>query len=90
MSRLPSTIPPEGAEFPPRHELAPSPGTQIPSHFGHCFGCGALHPTGLHLVAHAGEGLDLTAGFTVTEDHQGAPGLAQKTAGFGAGKMVLR
>ncbi len=76
MSRVPSTIPPEGARIPLRHELAPPPGTQIPSHFGHCFGCGALHPTGLHLVAHAGEGLDLTAGFTVTEDHQGAPGLA--------------
>ena len=45
-------------------------------HFGHCFGCGELHPTGLHLVAHAGAGADLTAEFTVTENHQGAPGLA--------------
>jgi hypothetical protein len=26
-------------------------GSKIPSHFGHCFGCGELHPTGLHLVA---------------------------------------
>ncbi len=76
MSRVASTIPPAGAMMPTRHRLAPSAGTQIPSHFGHCFGCGQLHPTGLHLVAHAGEGLNLTAGFTVTEDHQGAPGLA--------------
>jgi acyl-coenzyme A thioesterase PaaI-like protein len=30
----------------------------------------------LHLVAHAGEGANLTAEFTVTHDHQGAPGLA--------------
>jgi acyl-coenzyme A thioesterase PaaI-like protein len=30
----------------------------------------------LHLVAHAGDGANLTAEFTVTHDHQGAPGLA--------------
>lgn len=76
MSRVASTIPPVGALMPARHRLAPSAGTQIPSHFGHCFGCGLLHPTGLHLVAHAGDGLDLKAEFTVTENHQGAPGLA--------------
>lgn len=76
MSRLASTVPPEGAEIPTRHEKAPEAGTRIPSHFGHCFGCGDLHPTGLHLVAHAGQGTELTAEFTVTEDHQGAPGLA--------------
>ena len=76
MTRVASTTPPEGASLPERHPLAPGAGTQIPSHFGHCFGCGQLHPTGLHLVAHAGSGLDLTAQFTVTENHQGAPGLA--------------
>lgn len=76
MSRVASTTPPEGAVIPERHEKAPAKGTKIPSHFGHCFGCGELHPTGLHLVAHAGEGADLTAEFTVTENHQGAPGLA--------------
>jgi acyl-coenzyme A thioesterase PaaI-like protein len=76
MTRVASTTPPEGAKLPDRHPLAPVEGTQIPSHFGHCFGCGQLHPTGLHLIAHAGSGLDLTAEFTVTENHQGAPGLA--------------
>jgi acyl-coenzyme A thioesterase PaaI-like protein len=76
MARVPSTIPPEGALIPPRHPEAPAPGTQIPSHFKHCYGCGELHPTGLHLVAHAGEDANITAEFTVTEDHQGAPGLA--------------
>ena len=76
MSRVPSTVPPEGSQVPPRHPKAPQPGTKIPSHFGHCFGCGELHPTGLHLVAHAGDGQNLTAVFTVTENHQGAPGLA--------------
>jgi len=76
MSRIASTTPPEGAIVPRRHSKAPGIGTKIPSHFGHCFGCGELHPTGLHLVAHAGAGADLTAEFTVNENHQGAPGLA--------------
>ena len=76
MSRIASTTAPEGAVIPERHPKAPEIGTKIPSHFGHCFGCGELHPTGLHLVAHAGAEADLTAEFTVTENHQGAPGLA--------------
>lgn len=76
MSRIASTSPPEGAVIPERHPLAPATGTQVPSHYGHCFGCGELHPTGLHLVAHVGEGVTITAEFTVTENHQGAPGLA--------------
>ena len=62
MSRVASTTPPEGAIIPERHAKAPEIGTKIPSHFGHCFGCGEL--------------ADLTAEFTVTENHQGAPGLA--------------
>ena len=76
MARIPSTTAPEGAPIPDRHAMAPVAGSKIPSHFGHCFGCGELHPTGLHLVAYAGEGLDITAEFTVNENHQGAPGLA--------------
>lgn len=76
MSRVASTTPPEGAQIPSRHLQAPAIGSKIPSHFDHCFGCGDLHPTGLHLVAHAGLGANLTAKFTVTENHQGAPGLA--------------
>ena len=76
MARIPSTTAPEGAPIPERHAQAPVVGSRIPSHFGHCFGCGELHPTGLHLVAYAGEGLKITAEFTVNENHQGAPGLA--------------
>lgn len=76
MAVIPSTTAPEGTPIPERHPLAPVAGSKIPSHFGHCFGCGDLHPTGLHLVAYAGEGLDITAEFKVTENHQGAPGLA--------------
>ena len=66
MSRVASATPPEGVSIPDRHPKAPEIGTKIPSHFGHCFGCGELHPTGLHLVAHAGAGADLTARVDVT------------------------
>lgn len=76
MARVASTTPPEGAVIPDRHPESPATGSRIPSHFKHCFGCGDLHPTGLHLVAHVGQALDITAEFTVTENHQGAPGLA--------------
>jgi acyl-coenzyme A thioesterase PaaI-like protein len=62
--------------MPPRHPDAPAPGTQLPSHYASCFGCGVDHPAGLHLQVTAGEGLTLTAEFAVTENHQGAPGLA--------------
>ena len=76
MSRVASTTPPEGSVIPERHPMSPSTGSELPSHFKHCFGCGDLHPTGLHLKARVGEGLSITAQFTVTENHQGAPGLA--------------
>ena len=76
MARIASTTPPEGSVIPERHPESPATGSRIPSHFKHCFGCGDLHPTGLHLVAHVGEGLSVEAEFTVTENHQGAPGLA--------------
>ena len=64
MSRIASTTAPEGAVIPERHPKAPEIGTKIPSHFGHCFGCGELHPTGLHLVAHAGAGADFAGAAT--------------------------
>jgi acyl-coenzyme A thioesterase PaaI-like protein len=76
MSRVASTIPPDGAIIPERHPEAPATGSKIPSHFAHCFGCGEKHPTGLHLVAHVGNAMDITAEFVVSENHQGAPGLA--------------
>lgn len=76
MSRIASTTPPDGAIIPERHSEAPATGTKIPSHFAHCFGCGEKHPTGLHLVAHVGDAMNITAEFVVSENHQGAPGLA--------------
>lgn len=76
MSRVASTTPPEGSIIPERHPQSPATGSELPSHFKHCFGCGDLHPTGLHLKARVEAGLTITAQFTVTENHQGAPGLA--------------
>jgi len=76
MSRVASTTPPEGAVIPERHPEAPATGSKIPSHFAHCFGCGEKHPTGLHLVAHVGNAMNISAEFVVSENHQGAPGLA--------------
>ncbi|MFI9330905.1 PaaI family thioesterase [Kitasatospora sp. NPDC052868] len=74
--RLSPTSPPPDAELPPRAPEAPAPGTRLGSHYEHCFGCGPQHPGGLRIEAVAGEGLDVTAEFTVAPDHQGGPGLA--------------
>ncbi len=61
---------------PVRHPDAPAPGELLGAHYGQCFGCGGEQPHGLHLEARAGEGVSLTAEFTVQPAHQGAPGLA--------------
>lgn len=59
-----------------RHPDAPVPGELLGAHYAHCFGCGDAQPHGLHLAARAGEGVSVTAEFTVKPVHQGAPGLA--------------
>ncbi|MFE0683625.1 PaaI family thioesterase [Streptomyces sp. NPDC058961] len=71
-----SLTPPADAIAPVRHPEAPAPGELLGAHYGHCFGCGEGQPHGLHLAARAGEGVTVTAEFTVREAHQGAPGLA--------------
>ncbi|NYV75174.1 PaaI family thioesterase [Streptomyces sp. UH6] len=68
--------PPSDATAAVRHPDAPAPGEPVGSHYANCFGCGSGQPHGLHLAARAGEGVDLTAEFTVRPAHQGAPGLA--------------
>ncbi|MCX5400262.1 PaaI family thioesterase [Streptomyces sp. NBC_00102] len=68
--------PPADAVAPVRHPEAPAPGELLGSHYEHCFGCGGEQPHGLHLAARAGEGVSVTAEFTVRPEHQGAPGLA--------------
>jgi acyl-coenzyme A thioesterase PaaI-like protein len=68
--------PPAGAAAPVRHADAPAPGEILGPHYEHCFGCGAAAPHGLRLSTRAGEGVTVTAEFTVGTAHQGAPGLA--------------
>ncbi|GGZ82540.1 PaaI family thioesterase [Streptomyces bluensis] len=77
MSGSSSTLkPPADALAPVRHPAAPAPGELLGAHYGQCFGCGDEQPHGLLLEARAGEGVSLTAEFTVQPAHQGAPGLA--------------
>ncbi|MBN0046532.1 PaaI family thioesterase [Streptomyces actuosus] len=71
-----SLQPPADAVKPVRHPEAPAPGELLGAHYEHCFGCGGGQPHGLHLEARAGDGVSLTAEFTVRSAHQGAPGLA--------------
>ncbi|MFG2129667.1 PaaI family thioesterase [Streptomyces sp. NPDC048751] len=68
--------PPADAVRPVRHPDAPAPGELLGAHYEQCFGCGAEQPHGLHVEARAGEGVTVTAEFTVQAAHQGAPGLA--------------
>lgn len=70
------TTPPHDAVLPERSPMAPAPGEPVPSHYTRCYGCGVEHSTGLHLTVVAGEGLSVHGTFTVTDQHQGAPGLA--------------
>ncbi|MFF2652724.1 PaaI family thioesterase [Streptomyces sp. NPDC058045] len=68
--------PPADAVAPVRHPDAPALGELLGAHYDRCFGCGAEQSHGLHLEARAGEGVSVTAEFTVRPAHQGAPGLA--------------
>jgi len=72
---LPLT-PPVDAPAPVPHPGAPPPGTVLPPHYSRCYACGDEHPGGLHLSATVGSGVRVAARFTVTDLHQGAPGLA--------------
>lgn len=68
--------PPAEAVASVRHPEAPAPGQLLGSHYEQCFGCGGEQGHGLHLATRAGQGVDVTAEFTVQPAHQGAPGLA--------------
>ncbi|MEU6809366.1 PaaI family thioesterase [Streptomyces sp. NPDC046831] len=72
----PALQPPADAARPVRHPDAPAPGELLGAHYDRCFGCGGEQPHGLHLQARAGDGVGITAEFTVQPAHQGAPGLA--------------
>jgi acyl-coenzyme A thioesterase PaaI-like protein len=63
-------------ELPPPHPEAPAPGTVVGQHYARCFGCGDEQEHGLHMRSTIADSRTVSARFTVTEAHQGAPGLA--------------
>ncbi|MER0244889.1 PaaI family thioesterase [Streptomyces sp. HSW2009] len=77
MSARTTSLTPRAEAGPPvRHPAAPAPGELLGAHYDQCFGCGETEPHGLHLATRAGDGVSVTARFTVRAAHQGAPGLA--------------
>lgn len=76
MSQTIQQWPPVETEPPPISPKAPAPGTVLSPHYIECFGCGNDLPGGLHMATEVGDGHVVKARFTVTRDHQGAPGLA--------------
>jgi len=76
VSRTPPRWPPVEVENPERHPDAPEPGTELEPHYDNCFGCGEDVKGGLHLRTVTGAGKTILSQFTVTDAHQGAPGLA--------------
>ena len=76
VTRTPRSWPPIPTTPPQPHPDAPEPGTDLGSHYAHCFGCGEEQEHGLHLRTRTGENQTVLGRFTVTPAHQGAPGLA--------------
>lgn len=63
-------------EPPAIHPKAPVPGTKLHAHYAECFGCGDERPGGLRMATMVGDSYVIQSRFTVTREHQGAPGLA--------------
>jgi acyl-coenzyme A thioesterase PaaI-like protein len=61
--------------MPAPHPDAPPPDTKLGVHYDQCFGCGEVDG-GLHIRSTMGAHALVHSRFTVTEAHQGAPGLA--------------
>lgn len=76
MTAVRSTVPPPEAQDPVAHPGAVPVGERLGPHFDDCYACGDRLETGLHLVVRRAEGVAIEARFTVTDAHQGAPGLA--------------
>jgi acyl-coenzyme A thioesterase PaaI-like protein len=55
---------------------APAPGTILGQHYSRCYGCGEAAPSGLRMKFVVGEGVSVVSWFVVTDEHEGAAGLA--------------
>ncbi|EID54591.1 acyl-CoA hydrolase [Saccharomonospora xinjiangensis XJ-54] len=69
--------PPVEVEPPVPHPDAPAPGSALGTHYSQCFGCGDEVDAGLRMRSTVGDEEHMVVStFTVTKEHQGAPGLA--------------
>jgi acyl-coenzyme A thioesterase PaaI-like protein len=55
---------------------APAPGSSLGQHYHRCYGCGNAVPGGLHMRFTVGDGVQVVSEFVVTDEHEGAAGLA--------------
>ena len=76
VSRVPPKWPPVEVESPAPHPDAPEPGTKLGPHYDQCFGCGDEVERRAAPADRDRQDSTIVAQFTVTEAHQGAPGLA--------------
>ncbi len=72
----PNPLMPANVEPATRHPDAAAPGTPVPVHNPRCYGCGPEHPAGLRLETVIGEGVTVVGALAVTDQHEGARGLA--------------
>jgi acyl-coenzyme A thioesterase PaaI-like protein len=73
---LPALVLPDDLRPPTPAPDAPAPGTTLGEHYARCYGCGVAQPAGLHMTFTVGDDVQVISEFVVTEDHEGAPGLA--------------
>ena len=73
---LPALVLPDDLRAPTPAPDAPTPGTTLGQHYARCYGCGVAQPAGLHMTFTVGDDVQVISEFVVTEDHEGAPGLA--------------
>ena len=77
MTASPATTPPPGAPVPDqRLELLNPEELLVTAVYEGCFGCGQDHEAGLRFQRTSSDGQAVYGHFTVTESHQGSPGLA--------------
>jgi len=73
---LPPLVLPEDLRSPMAAPDAPAPGTMLGQHYARCYGCGVAQPAGLQMTFTVGDDVHVISEFVVTDDHEGAPGLA--------------
>jgi acyl-coenzyme A thioesterase PaaI-like protein len=71
----PLVLPPDLVPAVPARD-APPPGSALGQHYARCYGCGEAQPGGLRMRFTVGEGVRVVSEFEVTDNHEGAAGLA--------------